>query len=121
MRFGVREDGRVEEAGVEEGPFVAGGVGPGEVSRGQTFESFGLVVAGQFAGPDVVGCGYRGGILGEGGEYEAIASSRVPDIPFVSLEGKFDEIGAVKAGETLRSCKVVRENGTKGMANVDDL
>ena len=86
MRFGVWEDGRIEEARVEESPFVAGGVGPGEVSRGQTSESFGLVVAGQFAGPDVVGCGYRGGILGEGGEYEAVAGGRVPDIPLVSLE-----------------------------------
>ena len=28
---------------------------------------------------------------------------------------------AAKAGEILRGCKVVREYGTKGMANVDDL
>ena len=92
MRFGVGEDGRVEEAGVEEGSFVAGGVGPGEVSRGQTSESFGLAVAGQLAGPDVVGRGYRGGILGEGGEYEAVAGGRVPDIPLVSLESVFIEL-----------------------------
>ena len=79
MRFGVWEDGRVEGAGVEEGSFVAGGVGPGEVARGETSEPFGLVVAGQFAGPDVVGCGYGGGILGEGCEDEAVAGGRVPD------------------------------------------
>ena len=46
MRFGIWEDGRVEEAGIEEGPFVAGGVGPGEVARRETSESSGLIVAG---------------------------------------------------------------------------
>ena len=81
MRFGVREDGRVEGAGVEEGPFVAGGVGPGHVSRGETSESLGLIVAGQFAGPDVEGCGYGGGVLSEGCEDEPVAGGRVPDIP----------------------------------------
>ena len=81
MRLGVAEDGRVEEAGVEEGPFVAGGVGPGEISRRETSEPFGLVVAGQLAGPDVVGCGYGGGILGEGREDEPVAGRWVPDIP----------------------------------------
>ena len=45
-RFGVGEDGRVEEAGIEEGPFVAGGVGPGKVARRETSESSGLIVAG---------------------------------------------------------------------------
>ena len=79
MRFGVREDGRIEEAGVEEGSFVAGGVGPGEVTCGETRESFGLVVAGQFAGPDVVGCSDGGGIVGVGREDEPIAGGRVPD------------------------------------------
>ena len=81
MRFGVWEDGRVEEAGVEEGSFVTGGVGPGHIAGGETSEPFGLVVAGQFAGPDVVGCGYGGGILGEGCEDEPVAGGRVPDDP----------------------------------------
>lgn len=79
-RLGVREDGRVEEAAVEEGSFVAGGVGPGEVAGGQMSESLGLVVPGQFAGPDVEGCAYEGGILGEGCEDEPIAGGRVPDV-----------------------------------------
>ena len=81
MRLGVGEDGRVEEARVEEGAFVAGGVGPGEITRRETSEPFGLVVAGQFAGPDVVGCGYGGGILGEGCEDEPVAGGGVPDVP----------------------------------------
>ena len=89
MRLGVAEDGRVEEAGVEEGPFVAGGVGPGEVARGETAEAFGLVVAGQFAGPDVVGCGFGGGILGEGCEDEPVAGGRVPDDALSVCKKKF--------------------------------
>lgn len=81
MRLGISEDGRVEEAGVEEGSLIAGGIGPGEISRWETSESFGLVVAGQFAGPNVVGCGYGGSILGEGCEDEPVAGGRVPDTP----------------------------------------
>ena len=92
MRLGVREDGRVEGAGVEEGPFIAGGVGPGHVARGETSEPFGLVVAGQFAGPDVVGCGYGGDILGEGCEDEPVAGGRVPDNPLSVCTSIFLEI-----------------------------
>ena len=95
MRLGVAEDGRVEEAGVEEGPFVTGGVGPCEVASGETAEACGLVVAGQFAGPDVVGCRYAGGIEGEGCEDEPVAGGRVPDdalsvckVTFINLSGK---------------------------------
>lgn len=79
-RFGVREDGRVEETGIEEGSFVAGGVGPGEVAGRQMPESLGLIVPSQFAGPDVEGCTYEGAVLGEGCEDKPIAGGRVPGV-----------------------------------------
>lgn len=46
-------------------------------------ESFGLIVPSQFAGPNVKGCTYEGGILGEGCEDNPIAGGRVPDFLLV--------------------------------------
>ena len=61
-RFGEGKDGRVEEAGVQEGFLVASGVGPGEISGGEMAESWGLIGPSQLAGPIVEGCAYVRGV-----------------------------------------------------------
>lgn len=73
------KDSWVKETWMEEGFLIAGGVGPGEVSGGETSESFGLVVAGQLAGPNVEGCTYVRGVVGVGCEDQAVAGVGVPD------------------------------------------
>ena len=97
---------------------IATGVRPSEVPRGEIFESCWLIDTGQLAGPYVQGWIYVSAVLGEACENQAIAGARVP----VGLS-VLDRIWPREAtvSETLHSCKVVAEDGTKGMANVDDL
>ena len=104
-RFGEAQDARVEEAGVEVSPSVAGGVVPGDVAVGEVAEASGLVAAGEFAGEDVKSWGDVGEVLGEGCEDQAVAGGGVPE-GFVSRCGFCDLERREKGDSTwLRGCK----------------